>query len=318
MFTYIIRRLVQTIPVLIGVSIIVFSLMHLVPGDPAQIMAGESAPKEQVDNIRERLGLNESLPTQYLTFVTNAVQGDLGSSIRSGRAVTEEIGSRFWVTVELAVYSTILSIFIGLIAGIVSAVRQYSFADVSIMIVALFGLSMPNFWLGLMLIQWFAMGIDLPSWIPFIDNTAWFKPSGWGSFSQVVLPVITLGTAGAAIIARMTRSSMLDVIDEDYIRTARAKGAKERSVIYRHALKNALIPVVTVAGLQFGTLLGGTVLVETVFAINGMGRLIIDSIQARDFPIVQGTILVVSLLFVFVNLIVDISYSFLNKRIDLN
>lgn len=318
MFTYIIRRLLQTIPVLIGVTILVFSLMHLIPGDPAQIMAGESAPKEQVENIRERLGLNEPLPVQYGKYVTNLLQGDLGSSVRSGRAVTKEIGGRFWVTVELAFYSTILSIFLGLIAGIISAVRQYSFADVSIMVVALFGLSMPNFWMGLMLIQWFAIGIDLPSWIPFLDNTAWFKPSGWGSFNQVFLPVITLGTGGAAIIARMTRSSMLDVIDEDYIRTARAKGAKERAVIYRHALKNALIPVVTVVGLQFGGLLGGTVLTETVFAINGMGTLIIDSIQARDFPIVQGTILVVSFLFVFVNLIVDISYNFLNKRIDLN
>ncbi|HLS61390.1 MAG TPA: ABC transporter permease [Virgibacillus sp.] len=318
MFTYIIRRLLQTIPVLIGVTIIVFSLMHLIPGDPAQIMAGESAPKEQVENIREKLGLNEPIPVQYAKYVTNAVQGDLGSSVRSGRAVTEEIGGRFWVTVELAVYSTILSVFMGLIAGIISAVKRYSFADVSLMVIALFGLSMPNFWLGLMLIQWFAIGFDLPSWIPFIENTGWFKPSGWGSFSQLVLPVITLGTGGAAIIARMTRSSMLDVIDQDYIRTARAKGAKERVVVYRHALKNALIPVVTVVGLQFGGLLGGTVLTETVFAINGMGMLIIDSILARDFPIAQGTILVVSLLFVLVNLIVDISYNFLNKRIDLN
>ncbi len=318
MFTFIVRRLLQTIPVLIGVTILVFSLMHLIPGDPAQIMAGESAPGHQVEAIRDRLGLNEPLPVQYGKYVANLMQGDLGTSIRNSKSVAGEIGSRFWVTVELAVYSTILSIFLGLIAGIVSAVRQYSFADISLMIIALFGLSMPNFWLGLMLMQWFAIGIDVPSWIPFIESTNWFKPSGWGSFSQVVLPVITLGTSGAAIIARMTRSSLLEVISEDYIRTARAKGAKERVVIYRHALKNALIPVVTVVGLQFGGLLGGTVLTETVFAINGMGSLIIDNIQARDFPIVQGTILVVSLLFVFVNLIVDISYHFLNKRIDLN
>src|SRR5690625_4620576 len=292
--------------------------MHLIPGDPAQIMAGESAPKEQVENIREKLGLNEPIPVQYAKYVTNAVQGDLGSSVRSGRAVTEEIGGRFWVTVELAVYSTILSVFMGLIAGIISAVKRYSFADVSLMVIALFGLSMPNFWLGLMLIQWFAIGFDLPSWIPFIENTGWFKPSGWGEFSQVILPVITLGTAGAAVIARMTRSSMLDVIDEDYIRTARAKGVKERVVVYRHALKNALIPVVTVVGLQFGSLLGSAVLTETVFAIKGLGKLIIDSIQARDFPIVQGGVLVAALLFVLVNLVVDNTYRFLNKRIDLN
>ncbi|GAB3792751.1 ABC transporter permease [Virgibacillus kimchii] len=318
MFTFIVRRILQTIPVLIGVSILVFGLMHLIPGDPAVIMSGESAPEQQVENMRERLGLNDPVPVQYFNYVSNAVQGDLGSSIRSGRAVTEEIGGRFWVTVELAIYSTILSIFLGLIAGIVSATRQYSFADTTLMIVALFGVSMPNFWLGLMLIQWFAIGTDLPGWIPFIDNTGWFKPSGWGEFSQVVLPVVTLGTSGAAIIARMTRSSMLEVINQDYIRTARAKGVKERVVVYRHALKNALIPVVTVVGLQFGALLGGTVLTETVFAINGMGKLIIDSIQARDFPIVQGTILVVALLFVLVNTLVDITYRFLNKRIDLD
>ncbi|MFC2949008.1 ABC transporter permease [Virgibacillus sediminis] len=317
MFKFLIRRMIQTIPVLIGVSILVFSLMHLIPGDPAQIMAGESAPEETVENIRERLGLNDPLPVQYFNYVWSAVQGDLGNSLRSGRDVTEEISGRFWVTVELAVYSTILSIFMGLIAGIVSATKRYSFADTFLMIIALFGLSMPNFWLGLMLIQWFSIGIDLPSWVPFIDNTSWFPASGWGSFSQIWLPVITLGTAGAAVIARMTRSSMLDVIGQDYIRTARAKGVKERVVTYRHALKNALIPVVTVTGLQFGTLLGGTVLTETVFAINGMGRLIIDSINARDFPVVQGTILVVALLFVIVNLLVDIAYQFLNKRIDL-
>ncbi|HEX6594042.1 MAG TPA: ABC transporter permease [Bacillota bacterium] len=318
MLTYIIRRLLQTIPVIIGVSLIVFSLMHLIPGDPAQIMAGESAPKEQVENIRERLGLNDSYPVQYWNYIRDAAKGDLGSSIRSGRDVTEEIGGRFWVTVELAIYSTALSVFLGLIAGIVSATKKYSWQDVTLMVLALFGLSMPNFWLGLMLIKWFAIGFDLPSWIPFIENTSWFKPSGWGSFQQVVLPVITLGTGGAAIIARMTRSSMLEVIDQDYIRTARAKGAKERVVIYRHALKNALIPVVTVVGLQFGALLGGAVLTETVFAINGLGKLIIDAIQARDFPVVQGSVLVVSLLFVLVNMIVDITYRYLNKRIDLN
>ncbi|MEC5424121.1 ABC transporter permease [Virgibacillus sp. C22-A2] len=318
MFKFIVRRLIQTIPVLIGVSILVFSLMHLIPGDPAQIMAGESAPEQTVENMRERLGLNDPVPVQYFKYVSNALQGDLGSSIRSGRDVTKEIGGRFWITVELAIYSTALSVFMGLIAGIISATRKYSFADISLMLIALFGLSMPNFWLGLMLIQWFAIGFDLPAWIPFFENTSWFKPSGWGSFSQIVLPVITLGTGGAAIIARMTRSSMLEVIGQDYIRTARAKGVKQRVVVYRHALKNALIPVVTVVGLQFGALLGGTVLTETVFAINGMGKLIIDSILARDFPIVQGTILVIALLFVLVNLLVDITYRLLNKRIDLD
>ncbi|TWI52865.1 ABC transporter permease [Halalkalibacter nanhaiisediminis] len=313
MFTFIVRRLIQTIPVLIGVTILTFSLMHLIPGDPAQILAGESASPQQIEQMRERLGLNDPIPVQYFTYLGNALQGDLGDSIRSGRAVTEEISSRFWVTVELAIYSTILSVFIGLIAGIISATKRYTLSDTLIMIVALFGLSMPNFWLGLMLIQWFAIGMDIGP-----INTGWFSASGWGSWQQVVLPVLTLGTAGAAIVARMTRSSMLEVIDQDYIRTARAKGVKQRVVIYRHALKNALIPVVTVVGLQFGALLGGAVLTETVFAINGLGRLIIDAIRARDFPVVQGTVLVFSLLFVLVNLLVDIAYRLLNKRIDLD
>lgn len=310
---YIIRRLLQTIPVLIGVSILVFSLMHLIPGDAAQIMAGEGASEATVEQLREKLGLNEPKPVQYYNYISGVVQGDLGNSIRSGRPVMDEIKGRFWVTAELAIYATILAVFIGLIAGIVSAVRHSSWADVSIMIVALFGLSMPNFWLGLVLIQWFAIGAD---WLPEFLK---MRPSGWGdSWRQLILPVVTLGTSGAAIIARMTRASMLEVIGQDYIRTARAKGLSERIVTYRHALKNALIPVITVVGLEFGAFLGGAVITETIFAINGMGRLTIDAIRERDFPIVQGTILIISLVFVLVNLLVDISYRFLNKRIDLN
>ncbi|QKS72915.1 ABC transporter permease [Paenalkalicoccus suaedae] len=305
MLIYTIRRLLQLIPTLIGVSLMVFLLMHLIPGDPAQIMAGERADEAQVEQMRERLGLNDPLPVQYLRFVGDAVQGDLGNSIRNGRAVTDEIGARIWITVELAVYSTILSIFIGLIAGIISATRRGSFADMALMVIALFGLSMPNFWLGLMLIQYVALRFEA---IP---------PSGWGG-AAVILPVITLGTAGAAVIARMTRSSMLEVIHQDYIRTARAKGVKERLVIYKHALRNALIPVVTVVGLQFGGLLGGAVLTETVFAINGLGRFVVDNIAARDFPNVQGAVLVLAVLFVLVNFAVDLSYRFLNKRVELD
>lgn len=300
---------------LIGVTILVFSLMHLVPGDAAKIVAGEGASEQTVENIRERLGLNDPLYVQYGTFVGNAVQGDLGSSIRSGRPVMDEIASRFWITFELAFYSTIVAVFLGLIAGIISAVRHYTLTDVTVMIVALFGLSMPNFWFGLLLIQWFAIGNWMPESLEFLK----MRPSGWGDdWRQVVLPVLTLGTGGAAIIARMTRSSMLEVIGQDYIRTARAKGLTERVVVYRHALKNALIPVVTVVGLEFGGFLGGAVLTETIFAINGMGRLTIDAIRTRDFPMVQGTVLVISVLFVVVNLLVDVSYRYLNKRIDLN
>ncbi|AUJ25232.1 MULTISPECIES: ABC transporter permease [Virgibacillus] len=305
MFQFIVRRLLQLIPVLIGVTILVFSLMHLSPGNPAHIIAGESAPPDTVEQIEERLGLNDPILIQYFNFVKDAAMLDFGNSWRTSLPVSEELWPKFWVTFELAVYSTLFSIFLGLIAGIISAVRKYSFADVSIMLIALFGLSMPNFWFGLMLMQWFSIKLG------------WLPPTGWGTPEQIVMPVITLGTMGAAVIARMTRSSMLDVISQDYIRTARAKGLGERIVIYRHALKNALIPVVTVVGLQFGSLLAGAVLTESVFAINGMGKLIIDRILARDFPVVQAAVLVIAIVFVFVNLIVDISYKFLNKRIDL-
>ena len=294
MFQFIVRRLIQLIPVLLGVTIIVFSLMHLTPGNPAQILAGETASKD------------DPIPVQYFHFLKDAVMLDFGTSWRTSLPVSQELAPKFWVTLELAVYSTIFSIFLGLIAGIISAVRQYSIADVGIMLVALFGLSMPNFWFGLMLMQWFSLQLG------------WLPPTGWGSPQQIILPVITLGTMGAAVIARMTRSSMLDVISQDYIRTARAKGLKERVVIYRHALKNALIPVVTVIGLQFGSLLAGAVLTETVFAINGMGKLMVDRILARDFPVVQASVLIIAVVFVFVNLIVDISYKFLNKRINMD
>ena len=306
MTTYIIGRLFQLIPVLFGVTLLVFLLMHLTPGNPAQLIAGETASQSTIERIEVSMGLDDPLPVQYVNFVTDVAQLDFGYSYRNNTPVFDEIKPRFWVTMELAIYSTILSIFIGLIAGIVSAVRQYSVRDVTIMIIALFGMSMPNFWLGLMLMNWFSIQLG------------WFPPTGWGSVEQIVLPVITLGTAGAAVIARMTRSSMLDVISQDYIRTARAKGVHEQIVIYRHALKNALIPVVTVVGLQFGTLLAGTVLTETVFSINGLGRLVIDSIMARDFPVVQACILIISVIFVVVNLIVDISYTLLNKRIDMD
>lgn len=306
MLQFIVRRLLQTIPVVIGVTMLVFSLMHLIPGDPARIMAGEAAPHAQVEAIRERLGLNDPLHVQYGRYMSNLLQGDLGQSVRSSRAVVDEIKPRIGITMRLAVYSMFLSVVFGLVAGVISAVRRYSLIDSFIMVAALFSFSMPNFWLGLMLIKYFSIDLAL------------LPPSGWGTWQQAILPVITLGTAGAAIIARMTRSSMLDVINQDYIRTARAKGVKERFVIYKHALKNALIPVVTVIGIEMGMLLSGTVLAETVFAVNGMGRLAIDAIRARDFPLVQGIVLIFALIFVFVNLLVDISYRYLNKRIELN
>jgi peptide/nickel transport system permease protein len=307
MFVFILRRLFQTIPVMIGVTLAVFLMMHLIPGDAAKIMAGENANPAQIEQMRENLGLNDPLHIQYLRFVGNAVQGDLGNSIRTSRPVTEEIfASRFGITVQLAVIGTAAAVLLGLIAGIISATRKYSAADVGIMLVALFGLSMPNFWLGIMLIYLFSV------------NLGWVPVAGWGSWKHMILPAITLGTGGAAIIARMTRSSMLEVLNQDYVRTAYAKGVSDKLVIYKHALRNALIPVVTVVGLQFGTLLGGAVITETVFAINGLGRLVIDSIRAHDFPMVQGTILVCAVLFVLINFLVDITYRLINKRIDLN
>lgn len=307
MFVFIIRRLFQTIPVMIGVTLAVFLMMHLIPGDPAQIMAGERADEAQLEQMRENLGLNDPLYVQYFRYIGNAIQGDLGTSIRTDRAVTDEIfTNRIWITFELALYGTVLAVILGLVAGIISATRKYSFSDVGLMIVALFGMSMPNFWLGIMLIYFFSV------------NLGWFPTIGWESWKHMVLPVLTIGTGGAAIIARMTRSSMLEVLDNDYIRTAYAKGVHDRVVIYKHALRNALVPVVTIVGLQFGTLLGGAVITETVFAINGLGRLVIDSIRMRDFPMVQGTILVCAVLFVLVNFIVDITYRLINKRIELN
>ena len=303
---YIARRLLQMIPVLLGVVFLVFSLLHLVPGDPAMIMAGEQASPVQLERMRERLGLNDPLHVQYLRYLGNALQGDLGSSVRNNRPVTQEIfASRYWTTLQLATMSIVLAVFIGVTAGVVSAVWRHSLFDTAIMLVALFGLSMPSFWLGIMLIFWFSVQLF------------WLPAAGWGTFEQAILPVITLGTAGAAVIARMTRSSMLEVIGQDYIRTARAKGVREAIVINKHALRNALIPVVTVVGLQFGFFLGGSVLTETVFAINGLGRLMVGAINARDFPIVQGAVLVASVSFMMVNLVVDVTYRFLNKRIEL-
>ncbi|SDC69962.1 ABC transporter permease [Shouchella lonarensis] len=318
MLKFLVRRLLQLIPVVIGVTILVFALMHFIPGDPAQVLAGESATPEQIEALNKRLGLDQPYPVQYFRYMANLIQLDFGTSIRSGQPVSDLIFPRLGITFELALYSTILSVFLGLIAGVISATKRGTFTDSAIMVAALFGMSMPNFWLGLILIQWFALGnIPIIGDLPFIDTT-WFKPSGWGSIDQLVLPVVMLGVSGAAIIARMTRSSMLEVIHQDYIRTARAKGVKERYVIYRHALKNALIPVITVVGISFGGLLGGAVLSESVFAINGMGRLILDAITTRDFPVMQAGILIAALCFVLVNLLVDIAYRFVNKRVDID
>ncbi|WNC16440.1 ABC transporter permease [Brevibacillus brevis] len=306
MFVYIIRRLLQMIPVLLGVILVVFLIMQMVPGDPAVLLAGEGASAETIANIRTQLGLDQPVLIQYFHYVTDVFSGDLGTSLRSNLPVFDEIMARLPATIELAIASIFVTIVLGMIAGIISATKQYSAADITIMIVALLGVSLPSFWLGLSLIYYFSVKLHL------------FPVAGWGTWKHIVLPAVTLGTGGAAIVARMTRSSMLDVVRQDYIRTAKAKGLREQVIIYKHALKNALIPIITVVGLQFGYLLGGTVLVESVFAINGLGRLIVDAIRMRDLPVVQGGVLIASIIFVFVNLLVDVLYRYFNKRIDLN
>ncbi|TBL73372.1 ABC transporter permease [Paenibacillus thalictri] len=305
MLIYIVRRLLQMIPVLLGVILVVFLVMQLVPGDPAALLAGDGASTETIERIRHQLGLDQPIITQYVRYVADVAHGELGLSLRSNRPVLNEIMIRLPVTIELAVASIAITIVLGMLAGIVSATRQYSAADFTIMIAALLGVSLPSFCLGLLLIYCFAVKMQL------------FPVAGWGTWKHIVLPAITLGAAGAAIVARMTRSSMLDVIRQDYIRTAKAKGLAASIVIYKHALKNALIPVITVVGLQFGVLLGGTVVVESVFAINGLGRLIVDAIRMRDLPVVQGGVLVASVIFVLVNLAVDILYRSFNKRIEM-
>lgn len=306
MIWFIIKRLMQTIPVIIGVTIVVFVIMQLVPGDPAVLLAGEGATIETIDALRQQLGLHQPLYVQYFDYVSNLLRGDMGFSLKNNQPVLQEIMTRLPITLELAIFSTIITIVLGMLAGIISAIRPYSILDTVVMVVALLGISLPSFWFGLMLMYSFSVKIQI------------FPVAGWDSIMHIVLPAFTLGAGGAAIVARMTRSSMLEVIRQDYIRTARAKGVKERVIIYKHALRNALIPVITVVGLQFGALLGGTVLVESIFAINGLGRMIVDAIRMRDLPVVQGGVLVASLVFVVVNLIVDILYRLFNKRIELN
>ncbi len=306
MTLFILKRLAQIIPVTLGVTLVVFLIMQMIPGDPAIILAGEGASQETVAELRENLGLNKPLAVQYTDYIKNLLQGDMGNSLKNNRPVFEEITSRLPITIELAFYSILITIVLGLIAGIISAIRPYSLMDVGLMVVALLGISLPSFWLGILLMYVFSVQLH------------WLPVAGWDSAKHIILPAVTLGAGGAAIVARMTRSSMLEVVNQDYIRTAKAKGLKGYIIILKHALRNALIPVITVVGLQFGSLLGGTVLVESVFAVNGLGRMIVDAIRTRDIPVVQGGVLVASLILVFINLFVDILYRFFNKRMDLN
>jgi len=309
MFYFFTKRLLQMIPVAIGVTLAVFLILHLIPGDPARIMAGEAASPEQLEQMRINLGLHLPLHVQFLNYIGSLLQGDMGNSIRTGRPVVLEIfENRFFITLQLAIAGTSLSILLGLVVGVLSAAmkNKYSFVEKLLMLVSLVGLSMPNFWLGILLIQFFSVRMD---WLPII---------GWGSWQQMIMPMLTLGITGMAVIARMTSNSLTEVLGQDYIRTAYAKGVKSSIIIFRHALKNGLIPVVTIVGLQFGSLLGGAIITESIFAINGLGRLVIDAIRAQDFPLLQGAVLIYALVFVVVNFLVDISYRLINKRIELN
>ncbi|GAB6084898.1 nickel ABC transporter permease [Alkaliphilus crotonatoxidans] len=303
MHKYILRRLLLLIPVMIGVTFIVFTMMYFTPGNPARIMLGESAPAHEVAKLEEELGLNDPFIVQFGRYVSNAVRGDIGRSYQTKRPVMDEILSRFPATLKLTALGVLVAVVLGIPTGIISATRQYSLFDNIAMVLALLGVSMPNFWQGLMLVLLFSVQLK------------WFPSSGFTSWKHMILPAITLGTSSAAIITRMTRSSMLEVIRQDYIRTARAKGQVESKVINQHALKNALIPIITVIGLQFGYLLGGAVLTESIFSVPGVGRLMVDSIKSRDFPIVQGGVLFIAITFSFVNLLVDILYAFVDPRI---
>jgi len=302
--TWVARRLLAVVPVLFGVTLAVFSMLFLVPGDPVKMMLAEFVTNpDQVAQMRAQLHLDEPVLKQYGRFVGNAARGDLGVSIRSRRPVSTEIGENVGSTAGLALVSMAVAVAIGVPLGLLAAILRNSWLDVGSMVVALLGVSMPSFWLGLLLI--FAFSLHL----------AWFPATGGGDLWHLVLPSVTLGTIASAIIARLTRSSMLEVLGQDYVRTARAKGLGWWRVVVRHALKNALIPVVTIFGLQFGNLLAGAVIVETVFSRPGLGRLIVGGILAKDFPLVQGTVLFVATVYVLVNVAVDIAYAFVDPRI---
>jgi peptide/nickel transport system permease protein len=328
---YIIKRLVQLIPVILGVSIIAFSLIHIAPGDPARTMLGQHATQKELTEIREKYGLDEPLYVQYGIWLNGVLHGDLGRSIISNEQVSNEIADRFPNTIELAIAAMIFAIFIGGLAGVISATKQYSVTDYTFMGIALFGISMPVFWLGIMLMMifgvylgWLPIGGRIDLLIPFhrvtgfmvLDSIITGNSSALVSvLRHLILPAIALGTIPMAIIARVTRSSMLEVLRQDFIRTERAKGLSERAVIYKHAVRNAMIPVVTVIGLNFGLLLSGAILTETVFSWPGLGRLVVNSVYERDYPLVVGCILVFAIVFVIVNLITDILYPYIDPRI---
>jgi ABC-type dipeptide/oligopeptide/nickel transport system permease component len=300
---YLVRRLLLTVPVLVGVATLVFALIHLVPGDPAQSMLGEGASEEEVVQLRHRLGLDRPLFEQYRAFLTGLVRGDLGTSFRYGTPVTREIRDRLLRTMQLAVAAMGVAILIAIPLGIAAAVFRGKWIDHAAMTLALVGISMPNFWLGPLLAILFAVYLG------------WLPVAGTGTVWHLVLPAITLGAALAAILARMTRASLLEELRELYVVAARARGLSRLRAVVRHAFRNSLIPIVTIIGLQFGAVLTGTIITETIFAWPGVGRLLIQAITFRDYPLVQGCILFISLTYVGMNLLTDLTYGILDPRI---
>ena len=303
MFQYILKRLLSTLPVLLGISLLLFFMLRMLPGDPAQVLAGQMASQEDIKNIHQQLGLDKPIFVQYGIFLSRLAKLDLGRSARTQNPVIKEVWARLPNTMLLAVAAITLACLFGIPAGIISAVRPYTWIDYLFTSMALFGISMPVFWLGLMLVVVFSIILQ------------WLPAGGTGSWKHIVLPSFTLAAFVVAFITRITRASMIETLSQDYTTTARSKGLKEQVVIVKHALKNALIPIITVVGLQFGLLLGGAVLTETVFAWPGLGRLIVDSILARDYPVIQGTILIFGLLYILVNLVVDLLYAYIDPRI---
>jgi ABC-type dipeptide/oligopeptide/nickel transport system permease component len=304
MSSYIRARLLIAIPVLWGVSTLVFSMMHLVPGDPVELMLSESgASTQNIARLRHQLGLDDPLYVQYGRFLFNALRGDLGFSIFNSRPVLDMILEQLPSTVQLSVAAMSIAIIVGFVLGILAAVRANTWVDYVSMVLALVGVSMPSFWLGLLMIFLFSLRLG------------WLPVTGQGGVQRLIMPASVLGFGVAATIARLVRSSMLEVLYQDYVVTARAKGLTEWAVIYGHALRNALIPVMTMIGLQFGRLLGGAVIVETVFARQGIGRLALEAVMWKDFPLVQGTVLFIAAIYVLVNLLVDICYAIVDPRI---
>jgi peptide/nickel transport system permease protein len=300
---HIVRTLLLSLITLLGVSVLIFLMLRVLPGDPARVLAGLNASEEQVARLREELGLGESLLSQYWSFISGVLTGDLGESARTSRPVATEIAVRLPATLILAVVATVVGSVVGVTAGVIAAVRRNSLVDHAISSVAMMGVSMPVYWLGLLLILLFAVTLG------------WLPAAGSGEPLSIVLPAVTLAAFSTALISRMTRASMLEVLGQDYIRTAEAKGAPPKTVIIRHGLRNAFIPILTVISLQFGALLGGAVLTETVFGWPGIGRLLVDSIGARDFAVVQGIVLVYAAAFILLNVIVDVLYVVVDPRI---